>query len=223
MTWELLPVAGVGFLVGVRHAFEPDHLAAVTTLATRERGWGQAARLGVAWGAGHTLSVAVVALILAGLHIRVPDRFHAVAEMGVATLLIALGISTLWREALRHRASLGVAHAAAHRKRHTHRHPAQERSAARALAFGLAHGLAGSGAVMVVLVAATANLRDQMLYLGAFGLGTMTGMTGVSLLTGLVTGAVARSNRNAVRSLRVGAALTSTAVGLMLGWNTLHG
>ncbi|MCC6319460.1 MAG: hypothetical protein IT361_17445 [Gemmatimonadaceae bacterium] len=223
MSFALLSVVGVGFLVGFRHAFEPDHLAAVTTLATRGGGLRQAARLGVAWGMGHTLSVGVVAAILVGLGVRVPERFHAVAELAVALLLSLLGVSSLWREAARHRESLGSAHATAHRARDPHVHPAHVRSASRALAFGIAHGLAGSGAVIVLLVAAATTVETQLTYLAAFGLGTIAGMTGVSLLTGVVTGAVARSHRGAAVSLRVGAALASTMAGAWLGWSTLSG
>ncbi|MBC7894993.1 MAG: hypothetical protein H7066_06255 [Cytophagaceae bacterium] len=220
---SLFPIVGIGFLVGFRHAFEPDHLAAVTTLAMRRGGWSHSARLGVAWGLGHTVSVAVVATVLILLGIRVPERFYSTAELGVAALLVILGVTSLWQEARRHRASLGSAHVAAHEARDPHLHPGELRSTSRALGFGVAHGLAGSGAVIVLLVAAATSLRDQVTYLGAFGIGTIVGMTGVSLLTGIVTGAVARSHRRAAVSLRVGAAVASTAVGLMLGWTTLTG
>jgi sulfite exporter TauE/SafE len=220
---SLLSVTGIGFIVGFRHAFEPDHLAAVTTLATRQGGWNLSARLGVAWGIGHTLSVAVVAAVLIVLGIRVPERFYATAELGVAALLVILGLTSLWQEARRHRGSLGAAHAAAHEAQASHVHPGQLRSTSRALGFGVAHGLAGSGAVIVLLVAAATSLREQATYLLAFGAGTVAGMTGVSLLTGVVTGAVARTHARAALSLRVGAAVASTAVGLMLGWSTLSG
>lgn len=220
---DVLPIVGIGFLVGFRHAFEPDHLAAVTTLATRQGGWSHSARLGVAWGFGHTVSVAAVAAVLIVLGIRVPERFYSTAELGVAALLVILGLTSLWQEARRHRRSLGSAHAKAHRAHDPHLHPEHLRSSTRALGFGVAHGLAGSGAVIVLLVAAATSMREQVTYLGAFGLGTIAGMTGVSLLTGLVTGAVARTHRRAAMSLRVGAAVASTAVGLMLGWTTLAG
>lgn len=223
MSLSFLSVAGIGFVVGFRHAFEPDHLAAVTTLATRQGGWSVSARLGLAWGVGHTLSVALVAAVLIVLGIRVPERFYSTAELAVAALLVILGVTSLWREARRHRGSLGEAHADAHRTRATHVHPEQLRSTPRALGFGIAHGLAGSGAVIVLLVAAATSLREQATYLGAFGLGTMAGMSGVSLLTGVVTSAVARTHERAALGLRVGAAIASTAVGLMLGYSTLSG
>lgn len=212
-----LPAISIGFVVGFRHAFEPDHLAAVTTLATRARGWSLAARLGLAWGIGHTLSVALVATVLIVLGIHVPERFYHVAELGVATLLVLLGVGTLVVEARRHRQSLGTPHSAAHRHDVPHVHPVQIRSTARALGFGIAHGLAGSGAVVVLLVAASTRLAEQVSYLAAFGVGTMAGMSLVSWLTGAAAGAVSRRHANAATWVRVAAACVSVVVGVSLG------
>src|SRR3989442_13349849 len=88
---NLLALAGLGLLLGFRHAFEPDHLAAVSTLATRQGRVLDACRLGLAWALGHTASVGVVvgAIILFGL--RLPDRPWPAADLLVALLLIGLG------------------------------------------------------------------------------------------------------------------------------------
>jgi len=148
---------GIGFLIGFRHAFEPDHLAAVSILATRERGLRSAAALGLAWGAGHTVSVAAVTIIISVLGVRVPPAFAAAFELAVASMLIFLGVSALISEARRHRQGMGVAHAHAHAAHLAHRHPEQIGHARGACAFGIAHGLAGSGAVIVLLVAAAST------------------------------------------------------------------
>src|SRR5213593_2579434 len=94
-----LPVIiAVGGLLGVRHAFEPDHLAVVSTLATRPaaRLW-SAARLGLVWGLGHTATVGVVALLIIALGVRLPDRLWPAAELVVAGLLMLLGMLVIWR------------------------------------------------------------------------------------------------------------------------------
>ena len=223
MTLGILTIVGVGFLVGFRHAFEPDHLAAVTTLATRHRGLGHAARLGVAWGLGHTASVSLVAIALIVLGIHVPAGFYRTAEMGVAFLLIALGVSSLVAEARRHRQALGESHAHAHHERAPHSHDPSIRTVARSLWFGVAHGLAGSGAVVVLLVAAASSRQAQLGYLLAFGSGTMAGMSVVSILTGAVAGAAATRSLRVARRIRIGAALASSLVGAMLGWSTVFG
>lgn len=218
-----LTVLGVGFLLGFRHAFEPDHLAAVTTLALRDRGWGYAARLGVAWGVGHTASVALVAVALIVLGVHVPAAFYRTAEMGVAVLLLLLGVSSLVAEARRHRAALGEPHAHAHLAHAPHSHDGRTRTMARSLWFGIAHGLAGSGAVVVLLVASATTVQRQFGYLAAFGVGTIAGMSLVSLLTGAVSALAAARNLRVAQRIRIGAALASSVVGLMLGWSVYHG
>lgn len=223
MNLGLLSIVGVGFLVGFRHAFEPDHLAAVTTLATRHRGLSHAARLGVAWGAGHTASVALVAVVLILLGVHVPEAFFRTAELGVATLLVVLGVSTLVAEARRHRRALGAPHAHAHAAHAPHSHDPAIRTVARSLWFGVAHGMAGSGAVVVLLVAAASSREAQFGYLLAFGVGTVAGMSIVSLLTGAVSGLAAARSASLARTIRVGAGLASAIVGVLLGWSVVQG
>lgn len=223
MNLGLLSIVGVGFLVGFRHAFEPDHLAAVTTLATRDRGLSHAARLGVAWGAGHTASVALVAVVLILLGVHVPETFFRTAEFGVATLLVVLGVSTLVAEARRHRRALGAPHAHAHAAHAPHSHDPSIRTVARSLWFGVAHGMAGSGAVVVLLVAAASSREAQFGYLLAFGVGTVAGMSIVSFLTGAVSGLAAARNASLARTIRVGAGLASAIVGVLLGWSVVQG
>lgn len=223
MNLGLLSLVGVGILVGFRHAFEPDHLAAVTTLAARDRGLGHAARLGVAWGVGHTASVALVAIVLIVLGVRVPDAFFRTAEFGVAALLVLLGLTTLMAEARRHRRALGAPHAHAHTARAAHSHDPSIRSLGRSLWFGVAHGLAGSGAVVVLLVAAASTWQAQFGYLLAFGVGTVAGMSTVSFVTGAVSGLAAERSATLARHIRVGAALASSLVGILLGWSVAWG
>ncbi len=223
MNFGFVAFVGIGFLIGFRHAFEPDHLAAVSMLATRERGWRSAASLGLAWGAGHTASVALVTVVITILGIKVSPTFYAVFELTIAALLIGLGVSTLVAEARRHRGGLGDAHAHAHSAHIAHAHPEKIRNARGAFGFGIAHGLAGSGAVIVLLVAAASTVRAQFAYLLAFGVGTIGGMSVVSLLvSGLAGMAIAKSKHWAM-SIRIAAATASTVVGVMLGWSVLSG
>src|SRR6266566_5268968 len=164
---NLLALAGLGLLLGFRHAFEPDHLAAVSTLATRQGRLLDACRLGLAWALGHTASVGVVvgAIVLFGL--RLPDRLWPTADLLVALLLIGLGGSVILRYA-RGRWHL-----------HVHAHP--QGDARRSLGFGLLHGLAGSAAILVLLVAAAPTRAAQLGYFLSFAAGTMIGMLAVSV------------------------------------------
>lgn len=200
----LLPATTIGFVVGFRHAFEPDHLAAVTTLATREEAWTRAARLGVVWGVGHTLSIGVVATLLIVLGVGIPERFFATAELGVAVLLVVLGAWALLLEGRRGTAS-----------------PVTVRTATGALGFGVVHGLAGSGAVIVLLIAASSRVFVQAGYLAAFGVGTVLGMSIASLMAGAATGLASRRSEQTARWIRIGAAVLSIVVGLLLGAEVL--
>src|SRR5256885_16486539 len=101
MAPSIVAVRAIGGLLGLRHAFEPDHLAAVSTLATRPGGrrlW-SAARLGLIWGLGHTVTVGAVALLVLVLGVQLPARLWPTAELVVAALLILLGVMGFWGDA----------------------------------------------------------------------------------------------------------------------------
>jgi ABC-type nickel/cobalt efflux system permease component RcnA len=233
---SLLALAGLGLLLGFRHAFEPDHLAAVSTLATRQGRLLDACRLGLAWALGHTASVGVVVAAIVFFGLRLPDRLWPAADFLVALLLIALGGSVILRYARgrwhmhAHSHDSGFAdltsphlhlHSHAHDTAHAHRHPAGD--ARRSLGFGLLHGLAGSAAILVLLVAAAPTRAAQLAYFLAFAGGTMIGMLLVSSsLAGLVRLASGRGARWAT-VLHLGSALTSVAVGLILAGRVAAG
>jgi sulfite exporter TauE/SafE len=216
-------IAGVGLVLGFRHAFEPDHLAAVSTLATRQAGGRvrDVLRLGAAWGTGHTASVAAVVLLLVLADVRLPAVVLPFAELGVAALLIGLGVGVLVREARRHARSLGEAHRHAHAVHAPHDHVPPIRDTARSLGFGLAHGLAGSGAVIVLLVATATTASGRLAYLAAFGSGTILGMLAASAAVAAATRAASGRSALWARRLHLTAAAVSIVIGVMLGAQTL--
>ena len=212
--------------MGLRHAFEPDHLAAVSTLSTRPGGrrlW-SAARLGLIWGLGHTVTVGVVALLIIALGVRLPARFWPAAELLVAGLLILLGMLVIWRyvrgrwhmHAHAHTAAAPHFHLHSHAADLSHGHAHATGDARRSLGFGIAHGLAGSGAIAALLVAAVPDTMSRLVYFAAFSGGTIVGMLGVSLtLSVLVRFATERGARWAT-VLHVGAAVGSVVAGVVL-------
>jgi ABC-type nickel/cobalt efflux system permease component RcnA len=230
MNTGLVGLAGIGLLLGFRHAFEPDHLAAVSTLATRQGRLLEACRLGVAWALGHTASVGlVVAAIIVG-GVRLPARLWPAADFLVALLLIALGGSVIARYA-RGRWHLHVhshdggphlhLHSHAHGAAHDHTHPTGD--VRRSLGFGLLHGLAGSAAILVLLVAAAPTRAAQLAYFAAFALGTLLGMLCVSLSLAAIVRLAAERGRHWAMTLHVGAAAASVAVGLALAGRVAAG
>src|SRR5437764_12773845 len=125
--FEVLTGSALGTLFGMRHALEPDHLTAVSTLVTGERSSMRAAMLGASWGLGHTLSLVVVGAVLLVLRAEMPARVADIFELFVAIMLIVLGIRAMSVTATPH----------AHMGRWT--------MARRPLLVGAVHGLAGSG------------------------------------------------------------------------------
>src|ERR1043166_4761137 len=208
VTTSLSALAGLGLVLGLRHAFEPDHLAAVSTLATRQGRLLDACRLGLAWALGDTARAGggVGAIMLFGLHL--PDRLWPAADFLVGLLLVALGGTVIvryargrWHLHMHSPKPLGAPHlhlhSPAHGAEHTHGRPRGD--ARRSLGFGLLHGLAGSAAILVLLVAAAPTRAAQLAYFVAFAVGTMIGMLVVSFsLAGVVRLASRQGTRWAI-------------------------
>ena len=168
----------VAVLLGLRHATDPDHIAAVTTLvaSSRERAARRAARLGVFWGLGHALTLIVFGLPVVLFEQYLPSAVQRGAETAVAGLIVFLALRLLvrWRSGYFH------AHAHAHpRHEHDHRHPV--RSPLGAFGIGLVHGLGGSAGVAVLLLASLPSRTlavASLLVLAIFTAVSMTMLTG---------------------------------------------
>jgi hypothetical protein len=204
----------LGTLLGMRHALEPDHIAAVSTLMTERRhSRGGALLLGASWGFGHSLALLVVGILLAGLHAELPPRLALIFEAGVVIMLLGLGVKAL-RSAFRGPLSLTQDHQ--HEHGHDHEHAAglrRRRFAARSIFYGIIHGLAGSGSLTALVIANLPSLGSRVAYIALFGLGSMIGMATLSGLAGLPLSRI----RQAGRAMRVVGAMTgvfSTSLGL---------
>jgi len=226
MAPSIVAVLAIGGLLGLRHAFEPDHLAAVSTLATRPGGrrlWG-AARLGLVWGFGHTVTVGAVALLIIALGVRLPAGLWPAAELLVAALLILLGAVVIWRyvrgrwhmHTHAHTAAAPHFHLHSHSTEPSHIHSHSIFDARRSLGFGIAHGLAGSGAIAALLVAAVPDTMSRLVYFAAFSAGTIVGMLGVSLTLSLLVRFAAERGARWATMLHVGAAVASVVAGVVL-------
>jgi ABC-type nickel/cobalt efflux system permease component RcnA len=225
MTPSIVAVLAIGGLLGFRHAFEPDHLAAVSTLASRpgSRLW-SAARLGLIWGAGHTVTVGIVAVLIIALGVQIPARIWPAAELLVAALLVLLGGAVIWRylrgrwhmHMHNHPASSPHLHLHSHTSDPTHRHTHAVVDARRSLGFGIAHGLAGSGAIAALLVAAVPDTASRLGYFAAFGAGTIMGMLCVSLTLSVLVRVAAERGVRWATILHMGAAVGSVVAGVVL-------
>ncbi len=218
----------LGIVLGFRHAFEPDHLAAVSTLASRQGSAWSAARLGLAWGLGHTATVGAIALLVVALGVRLPPALWPAAELVVATLLVLLGAAVVWRYARGrwhmhlHAHDLHLHfHLHSHAQGAGHGHVHSTADTRRSLGFGVAHGLAGSGAIAVLLVAAAPSAGLRLAYFAAFGAGTMLGMLAVSLTMGALVRFAAERGTRWATVLHVGSAVGSVVAGVVLAWRVV--
>jgi hypothetical protein len=182
----------LGAALGMRHALEPDHLAAVSTMLAERPRTRAATFIGAAWGLGHSLALFVVGGALLLLRAELPAWLADVFELGVACMLIGLGVRGLARAFRAGRT--GEAAQAPHRHgrlTHTHVGPAQHLHvgrwtlARRPLVIGLVHGLAGSGALTAAVVASVPSVGEGLVYMLLFGLGSVIGMAGVTGLSSL--------------------------------------
>ena len=208
-----------GLLLGMRHALEPDHLAAVSTLVAERPGLRRGLWLGAVWGLGHTLALLGVGAVLALLQVSLPPRLADAFELLVALMLVVLGVRALVR-ALR----LGPVgdprlHAHAGRLHHhagaePHVHLGRFTFEARSLAIGLVHGLAGSGALTALVLAELPTTAARLGYIALFGLGSVVGMALLSSLAGWPLERLARARRLRLVSAAAGA----VAAGLGVAW-----
>lgn len=221
---EILTSSGVGSLVGMRHALEPDHLAAVSTLVSQERGF-KAAWLGLCWGAGHTLALLAVGASLVFLRSELPAALATFFELGVAIMLIGLGLRAISQAARQGAAGASWLH------RHgwiLHRHAATEPHvhigswtlAQRPLIIGAIHGLAGSGALTALVLATLPSTSARLAYMALFGLGSAVGM---AALSGLMGWPLARlgAHHAVARGVTLLVGCLSTALGVFWGYRLL--
>ncbi len=216
----------VGFLFGLRHALDADHIAAVASLATRSRSPGETMRMGLAWGLGHAVTLLVVCTLVLALDLGFPERIAQVAEFLVGIMLVALGGSVIYRTIAErmhvhaHRHGAGDIHVHVHshageashqNSGHAHRHP--PRLPRRAIAVGLMHGLAGSAALLLLSVGAAGTITFGLAYVALFGVGSMAGMAALSFTIALPLRSFARGASWALNGLNLVIGVASAGLG----------
>lgn len=168
----MLTLLLLGFLLGLRHATEPDHVVAVITIVARERRLWSSSLVGALWGLGHTVTIFVVGGAIILFDVVIPPRIGLGMEFAVALMLIGLGVMNLVGLRARRNASAPAA-------------SSPSRIRLRPLLIGVVHGLAGSAAVTLLVLATIHDERWALLYLGMFGVGTIAGMMTLTTAFGL--------------------------------------
>ena len=188
-------VLAVGLLLGMQHATEADHLAAVASLAGRARSLKAGLCHGIAWGMGHALMLLLVAGVLASLGWAFSPLIAGNLERVVGAMLIVLGVGAL------------------RRLRHERIPPSSHHLPWRSVAVGMVHGLAGSAALALLAGQSMLSPAGMLVYVAIFGLGSILGMALLSGVLVIPLGLTARRLTGVYGVLNVGAALFSLGLG----------
>ena len=204
--WAMLSALGLaflGFLLGIRHAVDPDHVVAVTAIATGERSVRRASRIGALWGLGHTVTILAVGGAIILFSIVIPPRLGLAFEFVVGLVLIVLGLANLF----------------------SHRNAVPAHGSVRPLVVGMIHGLAGSAAVALVVLAAVRDPRWAIGYLILFGVGTIIGMmvvtTAIAVPAALAAGRMGTIRRYLVLASGAASVIFGVVIAIELAGNGL--
>jgi high-affinity nickel permease len=185
---DALVILGIGFFLGMRHATDPDHVVAVSTIVSRERSIPRAGWIGVFWGIGHTLTILAVGAAIILFGVVIPPRLGLTLEFSVALMLIVLGVLNLTGAIRWISRFFPQAHAPGPSGRQGTDGPAASHRlgvpfarlglfhSLRPLLVGIVHGLAGSAAVALLVLGTIRDPRWAIFYLLVFGVGTIVGM-----------------------------------------------
>jgi hypothetical protein len=216
---DLLTGSGFGAVVGLRHALEPDHFAAVATMVGTERSSLRAALLGIYWGLGHTLAIVVVGAALVLLQAEMPERASLIVDLIVSVMLVTLGVRAL-DQAARSGADSRATEALGGQSS-DHARPLISRGghwsrARRPMFVGTVHGLAGSGALTALVLTTLPSAVSRLAYVALFGLASTLAM---AVMSGLLGWPLARMGTDhiAARSVIALVGVGSVALGLRVG------
>lgn len=226
----MLSILALGFLIGMQHALEADHVAAVASLAGEERSLRRMVRHGAVWGFGHALTLCAFAGAVLLLGAALPVGLAETLEAAVGGLLILLGgwvLLRLVRDRVHfhaHRHGDGTVHVHAHSHagdrrphepaHHQHAHPSG--LPVRTFLVGMTHGLAGSAAILVLTAASVGAIPLGLLYIAVFGAGSIVGMAALSAVIAIPLGYSARLFTWGNRALRGAIGAATVGLGVLI-------
>jgi len=219
-------ILGLGFLLGMQHALEADHIAAVSSIAARRSHVADIVKHGLTWGLGHTLTLFIFAGAAILLGRAIPEGIARPIETAVGLMLVGLGAHVLWRlwrdrvHFHQHGHGDGTVHFHAHshagetaphaRAAHAHDHGFRWRT----LLVGLMHGMAGSAALLVLAVSQATSAAAGVAYVALFGIGSMVGMAALSTVIAVPIALSARWLTLANRGLQGVVGIVTVAIGI---------
>lgn len=181
----------IGFLFGLYHAIEADHLAAVSTIVSEHKNMFAASIIGGFWGIGHTISLFAVGALVVFVKVQISERTEGILEGIVGIMLILLGLNAIRKIFTADKVHLHSHDHNGHKHTHIHAHEkaapptSHHRFAPRSIIVGMIHGLAGSAGLMLILLPTISSPLLGLIYILIFGVGSIAGMVIMSVFMGL--------------------------------------
>lgn len=221
-----LSILGFGFLLGLKHATEADHLAAVSTIVSERKHLLSSAFVGGLWGLGHTISLFIAGIFVLLLNFEISERTERILEFCVGIMLLLLGLNVL-RKILQgghlhfHTHEHGER---AHAHPHIHEHGSVDETEThhgfkfnpRSIIIGMIHGLAGSAGMMLLYLPTIETTSLKLIYIVIFGIGSIGGMMLMSFLVGLPFHFTAKNFNRLNHVLQAVAGFVSVGLGLYI-------
>lgn len=215
-----------GFVLGLKHAVDADHLAAVSTMAGERRSLLSSSLIGALWGLGHTISLMIAGIVVIVLHFQISETVKQSLEFSVGLMLVGLGLNALRKLARGGQVHIHVHEHGGHLHAHPHVHDRVHKEephthhglglGARPFLIGLMHGLAGSAALMLLVLTTVASPFIGLVYIVIFGAGSIGGMMIMSTLFALPARFTAARFTRANFALRCVAGIFSLSFGLVM-------
>jgi high-affinity nickel permease len=229
MTPTLIATLGLGFILGLKHALDADHIIAISTIVGEHKSISKSSLVGTFWGLGHTVSLSVVGLLVILLRLAIPPKVALAMEFGVAVMLIMLGANVIRKFFRERRVHIhahehdGFTHTHIHlhesKTEGIHKHNHLIKFGSKPFLVGLVHGLAGSAALMLLVLATIPSPLIGIYYILIFGLGSIGGMLVMSSLISIPFVLTANKFMLINEGIKILAGVSSLAFGIFLGWH----
>jgi ABC-type nickel/cobalt efflux system permease component RcnA len=168
---------GFGFLLGLEHAFEPDHVIAVTSIISKHKNLKKASILGAIWGIGHTTTLIIAGLIILTLKITIPDKIALSLEFIVGMIIVLLGFLVIKDLFVNKKHIHTHTHdGSTHIHLHSHKKDESHNHYHKSFTVGLIHGMAGSASLMLLVLSTMESFIVGIIYIILFGIGSIIGM-----------------------------------------------
>ena len=220
----------LGFVLGLRHALDTDHIAAVSTVLAQRPSWRASSLVGLSWGLGHTVVLLLVGALVLVLRVPIPEPIAMAAEFAVGVMLVVLGgllgiklVKEQWHMHQHDHDGAKHVHLHSHTQSPGHRHSHWWRESVRPLCIGMAHGLAGSAALLLLVVASAHSVMEGLVYITVFGCGSILGMMLIGLVLSFPVVWSLRLGQPVFLAVQGVASLGSVGLGLSIIYRILMG